>query len=69
MEKHIRGGLPQTEAEELALPVKDYTLYRLEERIVVYADRLVDIITEEIVPIKDEKEAEDQFEHILSYHR
>ena len=66
MEKHIRGGLPQTEAEELGLPVKDYTLYRLEERIVVYADRLVDIITEDIVPIKDEKEAEDQFEHILS---
>lgn len=66
MEKHIRGGLTPAEAEELGLPLKDYTLYRLEERIVIYADRLVDIITEDIVPIQDEKEAEDQFEHILS---
>ncbi|MFH2060323.1 MAG: HDIG domain-containing metalloprotein [Pseudomonadota bacterium] len=66
MEKHIRGGLTSAEAEELGLPVKDYTLYRLEERIVIYADRLVDIITEDIVPIQDEKEAEEQFEHILS---
>ena len=66
MEKHIRGGLTPAEAEELGLPVKDYTLYRLEERIIIYADRLVDIITEDIVPIKDEKEAEQQFEHILS---
>jgi uncharacterized protein len=66
MEKHIRGGLTPAEAQELGLPVKDYTLYRLEERVVIYADRLVDIITEDIVPIQDEKEAEDQFEHIVS---
>ncbi len=66
MEKHIRGGLTPAEAEELNLPVKDYTLCRLEERIVIYADRLVDIITENIVPIQDEKDAEEQFEHILS---
>ena len=43
MEKHIRGGLTEPEAKELCLPVKDYTLKRLEERIVIYADRLVDI--------------------------
>src|SRR5512143_3919140 len=43
MEKHIRGGLTEAEAHELGLPVKDYTLRRLEERIVIYADRLVDI--------------------------
>ncbi len=66
MEKHIRGGLTEDEAKELGLPVKDYTLKRLEERIVIYADRLVDIITEGIVDIKgDELEAERRFEEIL----
>lgn len=65
MEKHIRGGLTPDEAVELGLPVKDYTLGRLEERIVIYADRLVDIITDGIVQIRDEKEAEDRFEEIL----
>ncbi len=65
MEKHIRGGLTEGEARELNLPVKDYTLRKLEERIVIYADRLVDIITDGIVPISGEKEAEDRFEEIL----
>lgn len=66
MEKHIRGGLTESEARELGLPVKDYTLRRLEERIVIYADRLVDIITDGIVTINDESEAESGFEDILS---
>ncbi len=65
MEKHIRGGLTTAEAGELGLPVKDYTLKLLEERIVIYADRLVDIITDGIIAIKGEKEAEDRFEEIL----
>ena len=65
MEKHIRGGLTDEEALELGLPVKDYTLRTLEERIIIYADRLVDIITEDIVQTKDEIEAEDRFEEIL----
>ncbi|WP_373500318.1 HDIG domain-containing metalloprotein [Desulfococcus sp.] len=65
MEKHIRGGLSAEEAIELGLPVKDYTLSTLEERIIIYADRLVDIITDGIVPIKDEREAEGRFEEIL----
>ncbi|MDJ0721130.1 MAG: HDIG domain-containing protein [Desulfobacterales bacterium] len=65
MEKHIRGGLTDAEAVELGLPVKDYTLRTLEERIIIYADRLVDIITEDIVPIGEEIEAEEQFEEIL----
>ena len=65
MEKHIRGGLSAEEAVELGLPVKDYTLRTLEERIIIYADRLVDIITDGIVPIGDEKEAEERFEEIL----
>ena len=65
MEKHIRGGLSEAEAREFNLPVKDYTLHTLEERIIIYADRLVDIITEDIVTIGEEVEAEDRFEEIL----
>jgi len=65
MEKHIRGGLTEEEAMELGLPIKDYTLKKLEERIVIYADRLVDIITDGIVEIKSEQKAEEQFEEIL----
>jgi len=65
MEKHIRGGLTGPEASELGLPVKDYTLRRLEERIVIYADRLVDIIHDGIVTIKKEVDAEERFEEIL----
>jgi uncharacterized protein len=66
MEKHIRGGLTAEEAIELGLPVKDYTLRKLEEKIVIYADRLVDIITDGIVDIGgNESEAERRFEEIL----
>lgn len=66
MEKHIRGGLTPAEATELGLEVKDYTLRRLEERIVIYADRLVDIIHDGIVNIGDEAEAEARFAEILT---
>jgi len=65
MEKHIRGGLTEPEAKELCLPVKDYTLKRLEERIVIYADRLVDIIYDGVVTLKTESESEARFEEIL----
>ncbi len=65
MEKHIRGGLSEPEAVELNLPVKDYALHSLEERIIIYADRLVDIIYEGIVMIKNEQEAETRFKEIL----
>ena len=40
MEKHIRGGLTSEDVIELGLAVKDYTLHTLEERIIIYADRL-----------------------------
>lgn len=66
MQKHIRGGLSEEEARELRLPVKDYSLNTLEEKIIVYADRLVDIITDGIVDIGgDEDVAERRFEEIL----
>ncbi len=65
MEKHIRGGLTEPEAIELGLPVKDYTLHLLEERVIIYADRLVDIIHDGIVEINNQAEAETNFKEIL----
>lgn len=62
--KHIRGGLTEPEARELELPVRDYTLRSTEEKIVIYADRMVDIYTEDLVGV-DEKGAETRFEEIL----
>ncbi|HSW62093.1 MAG TPA: HDIG domain-containing protein [Dissulfurispiraceae bacterium] len=73
MEKHIRGGMTETEAKELNLPVKDYTLNSLEEKIIIYADRMVDIITDGVVKIGSEREAEDRFEEFIrdvpKYHK
>ena len=66
MEKHVRGGLTAEEAMELGLPVKDYTLRTLEECIVIYADRLVDIITDPNHIVASEMEAETRFEEILT---
>lgn len=66
MEKHIRGGLTAAEATELGLPVKDYTLHKLEERIIIYADRLVDIIYDGLVKVDSAADAEQRFEDILS---
>lgn len=63
--KHIRGGLTEAEAIELELPVRDYTLRTPEEKIVIYADRVVDIYIEDLVDV-DEKGAEERFEDILT---
>ena len=63
--KHIRGGLTEAEARELGLPVRDYTLRTPEEKIVIYADRMVDISTDGIVPGADEHKAEQDFVGIL----
>jgi len=63
--KHIRGGLTESEAKELGLPVRDYTLRTPEEKIVIYADRMVDIYTDGIVPDATEQMAEDRFAEIL----
>ncbi|MGL1931041.1 MAG: HDIG domain-containing protein [Desulfotalea sp.] len=65
MEKHIRGGLTEPEAIELGLPVKDYTLHLLEERVVIYADRLTDIIHDGVIAIDNELDAETHFKEIL----
>ena len=63
--KHIRGGLTEPEAVELGLPVRDYKLKTPEEKIIIYADRMVDIYTDGIVPDTDEKDAENRFVEIL----
>ena len=67
--KHFHGGLTRAEARKLDLPEIDYTPRRLEERIVLYADRLVDILTEGFFAFRDEREAEERFEEIVTTHR
>ncbi len=67
--KHIRGGLTAPEAIELGLPVLDYTIRTVEEKIIIYADRMVDIYTDGIVPDANEQMAEDRFAEILKGYR
>lgn len=66
--KHFHGGLSPEEAEEFRLPKRDYTPYRLEERIIIYADRLIDIITDGYIKLKNDHEAEEEFENLLNRH-
>lgn len=42
VERHIGAGIPSEEAKKLGLPNKDYVPQTLEEKIVAYADKLVD---------------------------
>lgn len=42
IEHHVGGGIGAEEAKELGLPVKDYFPVTLEEKIVAYADKLVE---------------------------
>jgi uncharacterized protein len=65
MEIHVNAGLTQDEARELGLPVKDYSPTRLEEKIVIYADKLVDIISHPDRIVDSEIEAENRFDKIL----
>lgn len=41
IERHIGAGIPEEEAVDLGLPVKDYMPLTLEEKIVAHADNLV----------------------------
>jgi len=67
--KHFHGGLTAKEAEKLDLPVVDYTPRLLEERIILYADRLTDIITEGYFNLQSDQEAEQRFEEIITNYR
>ena len=42
IECHIGGGIAADEAERLGLPVKDYVPVTLEEKLVTYADKLIE---------------------------
>ena len=42
IECHIGGGIAADEAKELGLPVKDYFPTTLEEKLVAYADKLIE---------------------------
>lgn len=65
MEKHVNAGLTLSEARELGLPQKDYTPSRLEERIVIYADKLSDITAHPDGLVSGEADAEQRFAEIL----
>ena len=67
--KHFHGGISAKEARDLDLPAVDYTPRLLEERIVLYADRLVDILTEGYFTFQDDQEAEARFKEIVTTHR
>jgi len=42
VERHAGSGIPKDEAKKLGWPVKDYVPQTLEEKIVTYADKLID---------------------------
>jgi uncharacterized protein len=67
--KHFHGGITSREAEKLDLPVVDYTPRLLEERIILYADRLIDIITEGYFNFQNDQEAEKRFEEIITHYQ
>ena len=50
IECHIGGGISADEAEKLGLPVKDYSPVTLEEKLVAYADKLIE--GSHVVPIE-----------------
>jgi uncharacterized protein len=68
MEKHVKAGLTEEEACEAGLPAKDYSAKRIEERIVIYADKVVDIISHPDGLVDTETEAEERFAEILTLH-
>jgi uncharacterized protein len=50
IERHIGGGITVDEAKTLGWPVKDYLPATLEEKIVTYADKLIEGL--KVVPIE-----------------
>jgi len=42
IERHVGGGITSEEAEKLGWPIKDYSPQTLEEKIVSYADKLIE---------------------------
>jgi len=50
IERHIGGGISADEAKKLGLPVKDYFPVTIEEKLVAYADKLIE--GSSVVPIE-----------------
>jgi uncharacterized protein len=50
IERHVGGGITADEAKELGWPVKDYLPTTLEEKLVAYADKLIEGLR--VVPIE-----------------
>lgn len=65
MEKHVKAGMTKEEAVDLGLPPKDYSAKTLEEKIVIYADKLVDIVSHPDGLVSSDAEAEERFADIL----
>jgi len=63
IECHIGGGIAAEEAKEVGLPVKDYFPSTLEEKLVAYADKLIE--SSRVVPIEQTIE---QFSRKLGEH-
>ena len=51
IERHVGGGITADEAKELGWPVKDYLPTTLEEKLVTYADKLIEGLR--VVPIEN----------------
>jgi len=51
IECHIGGGISSDEAKRLGLPIRDYFPVTLEEKIVTYADKLIE--KAKVVPIEN----------------
>ena len=65
MEKHVRAGVPREQAAAYGLPDKDFSLTRIEEKLVIYADKLSDILEEQDLA-RDLDDARARFAGILS---
>ncbi len=69
METHVKAGLTPKEARDADIPEKDYSPKTLEQKIIIYADKLVDIIYSTDQVVSSGSEAEKRFVEILSTNR
>ncbi|GAB7080115.1 HD domain-containing protein [Megalodesulfovibrio paquesii] len=66
MEVHVRSGVPPEDAERYGLPPGDYRPETLEQKLVVLADKLMDVL--EAGKAASPTEALEQLESILERH-
>jgi uncharacterized protein len=59
IERHVGAGIPSDEATEIGLPMEDYVPETLEEKIVTYADKLVECDREVDIEVTVEKLAKE----------